>query len=271
MRTKEFFCAIIFLFCTGSVFAWGNDGHRLVGQAAFELLDEAARRQVIELLGDPSPQELPQKISDACNWPDAIRDQADWEWTSPLHYVNIPRHASEYDRERDCPEGRCVTEGLLHFASQLTWADLDAERRWQAFAFVCHLVADMHQPLHAGFRDDRGGNTVNVEYQGQQWNLHQFWDSVLVHERLENENCLAGRLEKAGRAEAALEFDVLHPKAWTEQSHTIALEHAYPPGRVIEAEFADRSWIIILQSWERASGRLAQVLNSALGDRAGDP
>lgn len=271
MRTKEFFITTILLSWAVSANGWGPEGHRLVGQAAFELLNGEARRQVVELLGNPSPEELPDRLSDACNWPDAIRDQADWKWTSPLHYVNMPRQASAYDRQRDCPEGRCVTEGLLHFANQLTFAELDRERRWQAFAFVCHLVADMHQPLHAGFRDDRGGNTVHIEYQGEDWNLHQFWDSVLVRERLENEGCLIGQLAKAGRAEAASDFDVNHPAAWTEQSHAIALEHAYPAGRVIQPAFADRSWIITVQAWERAAGRLAQVLNAVLAENEEGP
>jgi hypothetical protein len=266
MRTKDFLIASIFLFCTSQAFAWGQEGHRLIGQAAFELLDDEAREQVLELLGNPSPDALADELSSACNWPDRVRDQAGWKWTSPLHYVNIPRHASEYDRERDCPDGRCVTEGVLDFANQLSYEQLEPEKRWQAFAFVCHLVADLHQPLHAGFRDDRGGNTVDIEYQGREWNLHQFWDGVVVRERLQDEEQMLGRLVEAGRARASRDFDVSKPKSWTEESHALAVSHAYPDSHVIDAAFADRSWKTTLECWERAAGRLAQVLNAVLGN-----
>jgi hypothetical protein len=42
--------------------------------------------------------------------------------------------------------------------------------------------------------------------------------------------------------------------------------YAYPPGRVIDTAFADRSWLIIRQQWQEASRRLAQILNAVLGE-----
>ena len=180
--------------------------------------------------------------------------------------MNIPRHDSAYDRERDCPDGRCVTEGILHFASQLTWDGLEREKRWQAFAFTCHLVADLHQPLHAGFRDDRGGNTVDIEYRGEEWNLHQFWDGVLARERLGDENTMIGQLVEAVRADSKRGWQPTEVKAWTEESHALALRHAYPDGKVIDEAFASRSWTLTLECWERAAGRLARLLNTVLGE-----
>ncbi len=93
--------------------AWGPEGHRVIGRAAFDLLDDTARERVLGLLGDPAPAGVPGALDEACNWPDAIRDRDGWRWSAPLHYVNIPRHDDRYDRERDCPDGRCVTEGIL--------------------------------------------------------------------------------------------------------------------------------------------------------------
>ena len=46
-----------------------------------------------------------------------------------------------------------------------------------------HFVADIHQPLHVGRQEDRGGNTIRVTYfrgtgapPGRS-NLHRYWDS----------------------------------------------------------------------------------------------
>jgi hypothetical protein len=49
-----------------------------------------------------------------------------------------------------------------------------------ALKYVVHLVADVHQPLHAGYADDRGGNTYQVQALGRGTNLHALWDSGLI-------------------------------------------------------------------------------------------
>lgn len=266
MRTKEILFALAGALLAQNLYAWGAAGHRVIGLAAIEMLDDRAAAEVSRLLGEPSPDHIDDAISQACIWPDTIRDEHEWKWSSPLHYVNIPRHSSEYERERDCPEGRCVTEGILHFASQLGYEDLEPERRRQAFAFVCHLVADLHQPLHAGFRDDLGANTVNIVYRDEKWNLHQFWDSVLPNERLGDEDKMVQRLADAGRRQAGTYWHARDVKAWTEESHMLAADRAYPGGRVVDPEFADQSWALAIEQWEKAAWRLAQVLNSVLGE-----
>lgn len=266
MKTMQVLITSALLLGAQNLFAWGGDGHRIIGRAAFELLDSRARLQVAEILGDPAPAEMGDSLSRACNWPDYVRDLDEWQWSSPLHYVNIPRHSSEYDRERDCRDGRCVSEGILQFAAQLGHEEAAAEKRWQAFAFVCHLVADLHQPLHAGFRDDRGGNTVDIEYRGEEWNLHYFWDSVIIRAYLENEDSMVDWLQRSAKAESGGDWHSSEVKAWTEGSHALAAEKAYPDSRVIDEAFAGRSWEITQAQWTRAAGRLARLLNAVLGN-----
>jgi hypothetical protein len=266
MRSKAFIFSLTVLATCQPAFAWGPEGHRIIGRAAWELLDDEARQEVSAILGDPSPGQLAETLSVACNWPDTIRGEPVWKWSSPLHYVNIPRSSNEYIRERDCPDGRCVTEGILQFANQLAYEDLAPEKRWQAFSFVCHLVADLHQPLHAGFRDDRGANTVDIEYRGEEWNLHQFWDGVVVREYLEDEGLEVKRLVKDGRAASSLDWQPGQVKTWTEDSHALAVSSAYPNSVVIDSAFAEKAWEITLSQWELAAARLAQVLNAVLGE-----
>ncbi len=61
------------------------------------------------------------------------------------------------------------------------------EERIKALKFLVHFVQDMHQPVHVGHRDDKGGNDLQVQFFGKGSNLHSVWDS--------------GLLEKDGRAE----------------------------------------------------------------------
>jgi hypothetical protein len=44
-----------------------------------------------------------------------------------------------------------------------------------ALRFIIHLVGDVHQPLHLGKKEDRGGNSLNVFFFGVRTNLHSLW------------------------------------------------------------------------------------------------
>ena len=258
----------LLLFLASDALAWGPEGHRIIGQAALGLLDESARAEVLALLDLPQDRDPGEALDRACNWPDTIRERAGWRWSAPLHYVNVARKGGGYRRERDCPDGRCVTEGILQYANRLAYTETTngADERRQAFAFLCHLVADLHQPLHAGFRDDRGGNTGMVEYRGEEMNLHRFWDSGLVRTRLDDERAMVDWLAASGATVASQAWEPQLVVAWTDESHALAATAAYPDGREIDEAFADRSWSVTVGQWERAAGRLAQVLNAVLGD-----
>ena len=139
-------------------------------------------------------------------------------------------------------------------------------QRWQALAFLCHFVGDVHQPLHAGFRDDRGANQVDIEYRGKEWNLHRFWDSVVTAEKLSNESGMIDRIAVRGQPRLRKDWNPQEVVEWTEQSHALAVEAAYPESKVISEEFADRAWQVIQSQWLNAALRLARVLNAVLGE-----
>ncbi len=245
-----------------SALPWGEQGHRIVGQDALALLDRRARTAVEEIL-DRGPEPT---IGETCNWPDRVRKTSQWEWSAPLHFVNIPRKSRHYDRQRDCPDGQCVSEAIIRYANQLTRAELDSTRRWQALAWVCHLAGDLHQPLHAGYRDDLGGNLVQIEYRGESHNLHQFWDRVVARERLGAGEKWKKVLEAPVWQSPAASWNPRETATWTDESHALTAASAYPPGRVIGVEFADRTWLVIREQWQKASVRLAQILNATLGE-----
>ena len=273
MRTLVFYglLAAMQLLLAPVAAAWGPVGHRVIGQAAFELLDAPARERVMAILDVGDAAQAATALDEACNWPDAVRTSPEWAWSAPLHYVNLPRHAPRYDRQRDCPDGLCVTEGVLRYAAVLAVPEIESERRWQAFAFLCHLVGDLHQPLHTGFRDDRGGNHIEVAYRGEEWNLHEWWDSVLVRARLGDERSEVTATAAAARALPAAAWTPDDVARWTEESHGIALDRAYPPGEVIDEAFAARSWPIIERQWSRAAARLARILNAVFDNDTAEP
>jgi hypothetical protein len=266
MERRLFLClatAACVLLAPGQSKAWGPIGHATIGEAAVQQLGARERGRLMEILSVKSDQ-LSEAVGEACFWPDTVRDSLEWSWSAPLHYVNIPRSSDRYDRQRDCRDGMCVTEGVLKYAAELGRPDLDHERRWQAFAWLCHLVADLHQPLHAGFRDDRGGNRVQIVYRGEQSNLHRFWDSLLVRERLPDERSRRQAIEAASDHPVESRWNPSDVAHWTNESHTLAAERAYPATGVIDAAFENASWTIIQRQWRRAAGRLSAVLREVL-------
>ena len=241
--------------------AWGPEGHLQIGELALRLADEQAASRIWLLLGTNDID----AVNKACNWPDEIEETPQWEWAAAQHFVNIPRAAQWYERERDCPDGLCVTEAIKKYAGQLTDSRLGRERRWQAFAWLCHLVGDLHQPLHAGYPDDRGGNYVQISYKGEQDNLHQFWDRILIRERLPSGSWQKHRPDGTMRV-AEMVWNPYETDNWTSESHALVRQASYPPGEVIQSDFADRSWLLIQNQWRKAARRLAQILNATIGE-----
>lgn len=199
--------------------AWSEPGHRVVAAIAEERLGPAGRRLVRELLGG-----TPMSHGDVAGWADAQRDPA----TRPWHFVNIPL-AATYDPDRDCPRGACVVAALERAAAELRDGDA-AVRRADAFRWLVHLVADVHQPLHAGDGRDRGGNdlpTRRERARGQPRPFHRVWDQDVLGPVLRRRGTLgaARALARAvTAADAARWTAVASPARWADESHALARE-----------------------------------------------
>ncbi len=115
-------------------------------------------------------------LADISTWADEIHPTR--PNTAPWHYVNIPGGASGYNAQRDCPRG-CVVSAIEQSIRLLQDTSNDRAVRQEAFNWVVHLVADLHQPLHA-IADDRGENDVIVRFNGQQTNLPRLWDGDMI-------------------------------------------------------------------------------------------
>lgn len=153
--------------------AWSHDGHRAAATITAARLCGSAADQVAQLLGDMT-------VLEASTWPDGIRGETRWAHTRDWHYINI----GDDESFAALDDGR-VSRGQLLSAIRANLAVLADElespaRRREALSFVIHLVADLHQPLHVGRSEDRGGNTITVRFAGEETNLHRLWDGGLL-------------------------------------------------------------------------------------------
>lgn len=265
---QQFFRHLLFavpVFCTfftysGNIFAWGEDGHSAIGMLAMTQLQADARSELASIVNLHDEQAL----AEACNWPDVIRETEEWEFTSPFHYINIPRGDFEYLQSRDCADGRCATQAIKRYARELADHRLDKEQRWQAFAFVCHMVGDLHQPLHAGFADDRGGNNFDIVVRGEQMNLHGFWDHELTDQYAGDRQLLVGLLGKYRPVPERAAWTDVTVNDWTNQSHQLAKTRVYPENIVIDHSYTRQSWELAQQRLSLAASRLAWIINTIL-------
>jgi hypothetical protein len=259
---------------------WGREGHRLTALVAEQYLTPETRAAVAELLHK-------ETLADVAPWADEYRAQH--PESAPWHYVDIPKSAESFDRNRDCPVSAsdpkspwrdCITDRILYFEGRLGDTSLDPKERAIALKFVVHLIGDIHQPFHA-IGDDRGGNGIGVSFMGSKTcgtfncNLHGVWDDAMI----ENQ----GLSEKKYTERLVQEINENHwerlaggaPAAWANISHHYAVMAAAPNGALITHEYVAEESKIVDAQLALGGLRLARALNRILGapetERQGTP
>lgn len=171
MKRNQLGFALLLLAVSSPVYAWGPNGHRVVGRIAMNHLSEEAGRAVECLIG-------PQGLDQVSTWPDEIRSDPGWRKAGPWHFISIDDHETLETTARD-PAGD-VLEAMQRFEAVLRDPQASRQAKQEALKFLVHFVGDVHQPLHVGRRADRGGNGTEVTWFNEKANLHAVWDSRLI-------------------------------------------------------------------------------------------
>lgn len=149
---------------------WGQIGHYVTGEIAEKHLNDLAKARVNNILGDRS-------IAISSVWMDDIRSDNSYDFDT-LHYTTIP-DGEEYDPGIQ-PESGDIIGALERLITELKGGNLSAEEESEKLKLVLHLIGDIHQPLHVGNGEDRGGNDVRLQWFGEDSNLHRVWDSGMI-------------------------------------------------------------------------------------------
>jgi hypothetical protein len=131
--------------------------------------------------------------------------------------------------------------------------------RLKALKYLIHFVADVHQPLHAGYRDDRGGNQFQLRAFMRGSNLHAVWDSGLLHQLDLDNQALVALLEKVPLSGVNLHASMVD--AAQESCRLVATPGFYPADPV-DQTYAKQFSPVMLARLATAARRLAWMLDN---------
>ncbi len=165
---------LVLLFSSSIMLAsedWGKTGHRATGEIAQKYLNKKTRKAISNLLGGHS-------LAFVANYADDIKSDPKYNEYGPWHYVNFP-FGSTYEETPKSSKGdiivainKCITVLKDNKSSQ--------EEKAFYLKLLVHFMGDLHQPLHIGQADDKGGNDFQVRWFGDGTNLHSVWDSKML-------------------------------------------------------------------------------------------
>ena len=270
--------ATILTLCSlpATVWAWGNEGHRVTGLVANELLTPKARIRLNQLVPGINLGEFASQM-DVYRAALAIELPGSDKW----HYDNPPvcgnRSYADY-----CPNGNCASGKIPVYFKILSDTNATTEARAQAAMFLVHMVGDIHQPLHSSDDMDQGGNLKNVLPPGADMprNLHRVWDSDLAKLVLRgiSESDYAKQLVQRHKEKDIPAWQKGEAREWVDESLAIARKNTYgnlpeytcgtpwPKEKVVNLPqwYMDAAQEVIPVQLARAGARIAWLLNRAL-------
>lgn len=270
--------AVLMFSATAPAHAYWEYGHESVARIAEANMSAKARGNMQKLLraapmlGTPN---CPMRhIGEVSVWADCIKgDRVRWGYTNSWHYQNVDI-CKPFDLKSACADGNCVSAQIDRNLALLSNKALPAHIRLEALAFLVHFVGDIHQPLHAGDRSDRGGNDLKTTYGVMPgYNLHSVWDGLLADRALSAAPTLVRVFTPAEKAAV----DQGNVRLWSEENWAVSRDIAYPramdgdpcgakptaPVVIDEADVA-ASRAALRQQVERGGIRLARLLDEAL-------
>jgi hypothetical protein len=277
--------------------AWSEGGHHIISVLAFDLLSKEEQAKLLSTLEkhpryqeDFAPPDLPNdtevarwRVGRAGYWPDVARRQPKFH-RSTWHYelgesitlgkVNVP------DRPGPLPADATLETRNLYISQAIELCRLkikdtsSQEEKALALCWMAHLVADAHQPCHAGslymegvFEEEDGDRGANRILTKQRGNLHALWDQLLG-DRFTRNGVNKRTTEILGDVELVA-FGVAagmkpNPQSWLEESRSLAATNVYTPEILSKLEFVSRGLVAkpevidLSEVYLKSAGRLAQ-------------
>jgi hypothetical protein len=236
-----------------NVVFWGQNGHRTTAKIAENHLSRKAKKAVDKILKGES-------LAFVSTYADQIKSDRKYNKYYSWHYINMGLEET-YATAKKNPQGDLVT-GIQKCIAVLKDKKSATEDKVFYLKMLVHFMGDLHQPMHIGQREDKGGNTIQVEWFGKGTNLHAVWDTKMIEEwnmsYLELANSAKYLSEKQIEA---IEKGTL--VAWVDEVHEITkqLYTSVKVGENLRYRYSYDHFGTVRNQLQKGGIRLAKVLN----------
>lgn len=273
---------LLLLLVPSPALAWWDYGHKSIATIANQHVTPKTRAAIRALLRHERTVATPtcplKSLEDASYWPDCIKGLgARFDYAFSWHYQNVDI-CKPFDLTTACKDGHCVSRQIDRAVKLLKDKAVPAHERLMALAFLTHFVGDLHMPLHAGDRGDRGGNDVKAAYGivAGRVNLHSLWDGPLAERAITTPPAGPKALTSGLGAGEIAQLSAGSTEDWSREGWAFARDTAYavaldgdPCGPVpLRAEISNAKIEVLVPAVRaqitKAGLRLARLLDEAL-------
>lgn len=232
---------------------WGKTGHRATAEIAEKYLSPQTRQAVKELLDGDG-------MALVSTYADDIKSDKKFAKYSTWHYVNIPEGKTYADLVHS-GEMNIIT-AIEKTKTGLKDTTLPKEQRKFYLKMLIHLIGDLHQPMHVGRPEDKGGNEIPVFWFNERSNLHRVWDEDLLYYYEMSYTELAANTSKLSEEELA-EIRRGSVTDWLNESHAIAdkIYETVKDNEHLEYAYAYHWLPVVREQLQKGGIRLAKELN----------
>lgn len=247
------FLLLSFQFTFGNDMVWSKTGHRTTGEIAQRHLSRKAKKAIDKLLDG-------QSLALVSTFGDDIKADRQYKKFSAWHYVNFPADKKYGDVEVS-EYGDLITgiEKCIEIAGDKNSSEGD---KVFYLKLLVHLVGDLHQPMHVGRLEDKGGNDIQVQWFNRGSNLHKVWDLNMIEDYGMSYTELAGSLPRLTKAQKkSIQEGTIYD--WVEESQDIAnqLYDSVEVGEKLFYRYSYVWWDTVERQLQKGGLRLAKILN----------
>tara|TARA_R100001369_G_scaffold79964_2_gene110139 strand:- start:1154 stop:1933 length:780 start_codon:yes stop_codon:yes gene_type:complete len=252
------FVLLVFTLVTArSAEDWGRNGHRATGAIAEKYLTKKAKRNIKKLLDG-------QSLALVSTYADEIKSDSKYRKYGPWHYVNFP-FDSTYDKHEKNEAGDIIV-AINKSIEVLKDENASKEDKIFSLKLLVHFIGDLHQPLHIGLAEDKGGNDFQVRWFDEGTNLHTVWDTKMIEDYNMSYSELAANEKELSKSELE-QIQQGSVTDWMYESRTLCKD-IYS-----NTEVGEKLWYpymyqymdVLRMQLQKGGIRLAEVLNDVFG------
>jgi S1/P1 Nuclease len=172
---KKITFVLLFTLAASTAFAWGSNGHRIIGEIADRHISKKSKKNIQAILGNES-------IAISSNWADFIKSDTSLNYLGSWHYLNVKQglNAKEFENFVNKDTGVNAFTKLNFIISELKNKNLELDKKRFYLKLLIHFIGDIHQPMHVSRAEDQGGNRIKVLWFNEPTNLHAVWDDKII-------------------------------------------------------------------------------------------